>query len=138
MSFEVNKGKNFIYIIPIIILILIIYLMLYRDGDLDDKLSEDLRSDIITEEKETEKLEDKEFIKINKEEKMENLEIGKKYTTDSGLVYEVISLGDGEKPEASNIVEVHYHGTLEDGTVFDSSVQRGQTIEFGLNQVISG
>ena len=58
--------------------------------------------------------------------------------TNSGLKYEIIKLGDGEKPEATDKVEVHYHGTLEDGTVFDSSVERGQTITFGLNQVIKG
>jgi len=65
-------------------------------------------------------------------------EIGKEITTASGLRYEIIKLGNGEKPEATDKVEVHYHGTLEDGTVFDSSVDRGQTITFGLNQVIKG
>ena len=65
-------------------------------------------------------------------------ETGKEITTSSGLKYEIIKLGDGEKPEATDKVEVHYHGTLEDGTVFDSSVERGQTITFGLNQVIKG
>ena len=59
-------------------------------------------------------------------------------TTDSGLKYEIINMGDGEKPSATDRVEVHYHGTLLDGTVFDSSVERGQTITFGLNQVIKG
>ena len=60
------------------------------------------------------------------------------YTTDSGLKYEIITLGKGDKPSATDKVEVHYHGTLTDGTVFDSSVDRGQTITFGLNQVIKG
>ena len=59
-------------------------------------------------------------------------------TTNSGLQYEIIKMGDGEKPSANDKVEVHYHGTLEDGTVFDSSVERNQTITFGLNQVIKG
>ena len=75
-------------------------------------------------------------VKLEKE-KMK-LEIGKEVTTDSGLKYEVITLGDGEKPNESDKVEVHYHGTLLDGTVFDSSVDRGETIKFGLNQVIKG
>ena len=59
-------------------------------------------------------------------------------TTDSGLKYEIIKLGDGEKPKAADKVTVHYKGSLEDGTVFDSSYERGETITFGLNQVIKG
>lgn len=58
--------------------------------------------------------------------------------TDSGLQYEVLKEGEGASPTATETVEVHYHGTLIDGTVFDSSVDRGQTIEFPLNQVIPG
>ncbi len=59
-------------------------------------------------------------------------------TTASGLQYEIIKMGDGEKPNATDKVEVHYHGTLEDGTVFDSSVDRGETISIPLNRVIKG
>ena len=59
-------------------------------------------------------------------------------TTESGLQYEVIKMGDGKKPTANDNVKVHYHGTFIDGTVFDSSVERGEPIVFGLNQVISG
>ncbi len=59
-------------------------------------------------------------------------------TTASGLQYEIIKSGTGAKPKPENTVEVHYHGTLIDGTVFDSSVQRGQTIEFGVTRVIPG
>lgn len=58
--------------------------------------------------------------------------------TDSGLQYEVLTAGSGASPTATETVEVHYHGTLIDGTVFDSSVERGQTIEFPLNRVIPG
>jgi len=58
--------------------------------------------------------------------------------TASGLQYLVLQAGDGASPTASDTVKVHYHGTLLDGTVFDSSVERGQPISFGLNQVISG
>ncbi len=59
-------------------------------------------------------------------------------TTPSGLLYKVIKEGEGENPKATSKVEVHYHGTFIDGTVFDSSVERGQTIEFPLNRVIKG
>jgi FKBP-type peptidyl-prolyl cis-trans isomerase FklB len=56
----------------------------------------------------------------------------------SGLQYEVLTAGTGAKPVASNKVTCHYHGTLIDGTVFDSSVQRGQPATFPLNAVIKG
>jgi FKBP-type peptidyl-prolyl cis-trans isomerase len=59
-------------------------------------------------------------------------------TTESGLQYEVIVAGEGAKPAATNEVKVHYHGTLTDGTVFDSSVDRGQPASFPLNRVIPG
>ncbi len=58
--------------------------------------------------------------------------------TDSGLQFEVIEAGNGAKPGATDTVEVHYHGTLIDGTVFDSSIERGQTATFGVHQVIKG
>ncbi|MDY6326389.1 MAG: FKBP-type peptidyl-prolyl cis-trans isomerase [Bacteroidales bacterium] len=58
--------------------------------------------------------------------------------TASGLQYIVIQEGKGEKPTATSRVTVHYTGTLIDGTVFDSSVDRGEPITFGLNQVIRG
>lgn len=58
--------------------------------------------------------------------------------TASGLQYEVITQGTGAKPTATSKVKVHYHGTTPSGEVFDSSVQRGEPITFGLNQVISG
>ena len=58
--------------------------------------------------------------------------------TKSGLVYEVIKAGSGKSPKATDTVEVHYHGTLINGVVFDSSVQRKKTIEFPLNRVIKG
>ena len=58
--------------------------------------------------------------------------------TDSGLVYEMVKEGTGKTPKASDTVEVHYHGTLTNGTVFDSSVVRKQKIKFPLNRVIKG
>ncbi len=59
-------------------------------------------------------------------------------TTASGLQYEVITEGDGPKPTAADEVTVHYHGTLIDGTVFDSSVDRGSPTSFPLGRVIAG
>ena len=59
-------------------------------------------------------------------------------TTESGLVYSEITAGEGASPGATDKVRVHYHGTLRDGSVFDSSVDRGEPAEFGLSQVISG
>jgi FKBP-type peptidyl-prolyl cis-trans isomerase FklB len=56
----------------------------------------------------------------------------------SGLQYEILVAAEGEKPAATDTVTVHYHGTLIDGTVFDSSVQRGQPASFGVHQVIPG
>ncbi len=55
---------------------------------------------------------------------------------DSGLIYTEITAGTGESPGPTDLVTVHYHGTLRDGTVFDSSVDRDQTASFRLNQVI--
>ena len=60
-------------------------------------------------------------------------------TTDSGLQYKILTPGKGtEHPTATTKVKVHYHGTFINGSVFDSSVDRGEPIEFGQNQVIRG
>ena len=59
-------------------------------------------------------------------------------TTESGLQYEVINEGSGEKPGLTDKVTTHYHGTLIDGTVFDSSVNRGEPVSFSVNGVIPG
>jgi FKBP-type peptidyl-prolyl cis-trans isomerase len=58
--------------------------------------------------------------------------------TESGLQYEVVEEGSGDKPSAEDTVKVHYRGTLIDGTEFDSSYKRGEPIEFPLNRVIAG
>ncbi len=58
--------------------------------------------------------------------------------TESGLQYEVLEEGDGPTPDAGDQVRVHYHGTTIDGTVFDSSVDRGEPAVFGVGQVIPG
>ncbi len=67
-----------------------------------------------------------------------DIEASFKNVTPSGLRYNVITEGVGEKPTATSNVKVHYTGSLVDGKVFDSSVQRGTPIDFGLNQVIPG
>lgn len=59
-------------------------------------------------------------------------------TLPSGLQYQIIKEGSGPKPALTDKVTTHYHGTLIDGTVFDSSVDRGQPAQFGINQVIPG
>ncbi|NVC64279.1 FKBP-type peptidyl-prolyl cis-trans isomerase [Vibrio sp. 05-20-BW147] len=70
---------------------------------------------------------------------LENSKLDGVVTTESGLQYQVLQKGHGEKhPTASSRVKVHYHGMLIDGTVFDSSVERGEPISFNLNQVIKG
>jgi len=89
------------------------------------------------------------FGKIQAEKSAKANEAGKTYlaenakkegvtTTESGLQYEVINSGKGAKPNPSDQVTVHYHGTLLDGTVFDSSVDRGEPATFGVTQVIKG
>jgi len=59
-------------------------------------------------------------------------------TTASGLQYEIMIKGDGESPTIEQEVTVHYHGSLVDGTVFDSSIERGETVTFPVNGVIPG
>jgi len=91
-----------------------------------------------------------EFIgKLNQDKGSGNLEEGLKFLAEnstnegviqlpSGLQYKVLSEGDGEIPTSRDQVKCHYHGTLIDGTVFDSSVQRGQPAVFPVNGVIQG
>jgi FKBP-type peptidyl-prolyl cis-trans isomerase FklB len=89
------------------------------------------------------------LFRMKNEKASANLEAGKNFleankqkagvvSLPSGLQYEVITEGTGVKPLAKNKVTCHYHGTLIDGTVFDSSVKRGQPATFPLNMVIKG
>ena len=68
----------------------------------------------------------------------ENKKRSEVQTTSSGLQYEVITDSDGATPKNTDTVSVHYHGTLIDGTIFDSSVERGTPASFGVHQVIPG
>lgn len=83
-----------------------------------------------------------EKLEINKKAGEEFLNINKGrdgvVALPSGLQYQVLKMGEGEKPKATDKVKCHYHGTLIDGRVFDSSVERGQPAVFGVNQVIAG
>ncbi|MDY4245583.1 FKBP-type peptidyl-prolyl cis-trans isomerase [Porphyromonas sp.] len=89
------------------------------------------------------------FTRLQQEEAELNAAAGKEYqeimrhksgvvTLPSGLQYEIIKEGQGAKPKATDKVRVHYHGTLINGVVFDSSVERGEPAEFPLNAVIPG
>lgn len=89
------------------------------------------------------------LFQIKKEKAAANLKAGNEFleankqrpgvvALPSGLQYEIITEGTGAKPTAANNVTCHYHGTLIDGTVFDSSVRRGQPATFPLSRVIKG
>jgi len=89
------------------------------------------------------------FKKVSEREATKNAEEGKAFleqnkakegitTTESGLQYEILKAGDGPKPTAEQNVKCHYHGTLINGTVFDSSVDRGEPATFNVSQVIPG
>ncbi|MDD2244405.1 MAG: FKBP-type peptidyl-prolyl cis-trans isomerase [Dysgonamonadaceae bacterium] len=89
------------------------------------------------------------FTKKQNEMQNKNIEEGKVFLAEnkkrpevceleSGLQYEILKEGNGNKPKYTDKVRCHYHGTLINGTVFDSSVQRGQPATFGVNQVIKG
>lgn len=89
------------------------------------------------------------FTRIQNEEKELNLAAGKEYaeimkhksgvvTLPSGVQYEILEKGDGPKPKKTDTVEVHYHGTLINGTVFDSSRERGKPATFPVSAVIPG
>ncbi|MBR5612308.1 MAG: FKBP-type peptidyl-prolyl cis-trans isomerase [Bacteroidaceae bacterium] len=89
------------------------------------------------------------FMELEEKMNAENIEKGKAFleenakkegviTLPSGLQYQVITEGNGKKPSATDKVKCHYEGTLIDGTLFDSSIKRGQPAVFGVNQVIKG
>lgn len=98
---------------------------------------------------EAQKVVNEHFRKLSEEAYAVNKAAGEKFlaenakkqgvvTLPSGLQYEVIKEGNGKKPSATDRVQCHYEGTLIDGTVFDSSIKRGEPAVFGVNQVIRG
>ena len=98
---------------------------------------------------EAQKVVNEHFQKLAEEAYAVNKEAGEKFLAEnakkegvvvlpSGLQYEVLAQGNGKKPSATDRVQCHYEGTLIDGTIFDSSIKRGEPAVFGVNQVIMG
>ena len=98
---------------------------------------------------EAQKVVNEHFQKMAEEAYAVNKEAGEKFLAEnakkesvvvlpSGLQYEVLTEGNGKKPSATDRVQCHYEGTLIDGTIFDSSIKRGEPAVFGVNQVIRG
>lgn len=86
-------------------------------------------------------LRDRQAVEVKKDQQkflVENAKRPEVTETETGLQFEVMRDAEGPKPKGTDVVSVHYHGTLIDGSVFDSSVERGQPASFGLNQVIAG
>ena len=107
------------------------------------------RNELAMSHNEAREIVNKYFMELEEKMNAENIEKGKAFleenakkegivTLPSGLQYEVIAEGNGKKPSATDRVKCHYEGTLIDGTLFDSSIKRGQPAVFGVNQVIKG
>lgn len=108
------------------------------NGDSARIVVEDSRSLISTYIEKAQEKASKEALAKNKEYLDANAKNDSIEVTESGLQYKVIKSGNGEKPSETSTVKVHYHGMLTDGTVFDSSVDRGTPATFGVGQVIKG
>ena len=107
------------------------------------------RNELAMSHNEAREIVNKYFMELEEKMNAENIEKGKAFLAEnakkegvvilpSGLQYEVITEGNGKKPSATDRVKCHYEGTLIDGTLFDSSIKRGQPAVFGVNQVIQG
>ena len=107
------------------------------------------RNELAMSHNEAREIVNKYFMELEEKMNAENIEKGKAFlaenakkegvvTLPSGLQYQVITEGNGKKPSATDRVKCHYEGTLIDGTLFDSSIKRGQPAVFGVNQVIKG
>ncbi len=107
--------------------------------ELDLFMNEDEANMLITEYmKKTEEVASEEYIIEGEKFLADNMLRQGVNVTESGLQYEILVEGNGEKPTSESQVTVHYHGTLIDGTVFDSSVDGGEPVDFGVGQVIRG
>ncbi len=107
----------------------------------DNPLSIDIQQANQQVQKHMQAVKEKQFAAIVEEGKAflaQNAQRPEVTVTASGLQYEVLQAGDGAKPVASDQVTVHYEGTLLDGSIFDSSIKRGQPAQFGVGQVIQG
>ncbi len=127
-----NKKISIIFGVIIVVLLLILIFGPKKEvkNDNNSKVNNENTEKV---EKTTKKVDIKKTKDNNKKEE------NKIYTTKSGLKYQILRLGKGKKPTSStDMVEVDYQGTLEDGTEFDSSYKRGQKASFKLNQVIPG
>ena len=120
----------------------------FRDGyeGKDSALTQEQMQEVLTA---YQKEQEEKFVKDMEKKTTENKAAGTAFlaenakkegvkTTASGLQYKVVTAGTGKSPKATDVVEVNYEGKLIDGTVFDSSYERGEPIEFPLNQVIAG
>ncbi len=109
-----------------------------KPAQLEEDVIREAFAAVREEQMEKQKLEAEGAVKVGADYLTENAKKEGVKSTESGLQYEVISAGEGDSPAATDTVEVHYHGTLIDGTVFDSSVERGTPAKFPVNRVISG
>jgi FKBP-type peptidyl-prolyl cis-trans isomerase FklB len=109
-----------------------------KEARLDETAIREAFAAVREEQMEKQKVESEAALKVGSDYLLENAKKEGVKATESGLQYEVLASGKGESPAATDTVEVHYHGTLIDGSVFDSSVDRGTPAKFPVNRVISG
>jgi len=109
-----------------------------KEARLDETAIREAFAAVRQEQMEKQQVESEAALKKGEDYLVENAKKDGVKSTESGLQYEVLASGEGASPSATDTVEVHYHGTLIDGSVFDSSVERGAPAKFPVNRVISG
>jgi FKBP-type peptidyl-prolyl cis-trans isomerase FklB len=107
-------------------------------AQLEEDVIRDAFAAVREEQMEKQKIESEGAVKVGEDFLVENAKKEGVKVTESGLQYEVMASGKGNSPAATDTVEVHYHGTLVNGSVFDSSVDRGTPAKFPVNRVIPG